>query len=220
MVCFLVIFEHEPPSVAGKNELGSKHSSAPLAADRLSVQAKMRTLVVCIGVVGAAVMLAAQTAKPVKAEAVDVCSLQNDPAAYNRKLVQVSGLVLYGFENFSLTEPGCVSSTSIWLEYGGKRNSDTTYCCGIIAGSLRSRTLTIDGITLPLVEDALFKRLERRVRQRNAGGSVAVRAKLLGHFFAGEKQQGRDGSTFWGGYGHLGCCSLLVIERVLAVNTD
>ncbi len=46
--------------------------------------------------------------------------------------------------------------------------------------------------------------------------TVTFRAHLIGRFFAGLKQHTPKGD-FWGGYGHLGCCSLLVIQQVLAV---
>jgi hypothetical protein len=38
-----------------------------------------------------------------------------------------------------------------------------------------------------------------------------VRATLVGRFFAAEKD-----ATHWRGYGHMGCCSLLAIQRVEA----
>src|SRR5262245_1982183 len=92
-----------------------------------------------------------------KAEAVDVCRLQADPAAYNRKLIEVSGFVLHGFEEFSLSDRKCPQELGIWLEYGGSVNSDTAFCCGTRAGAPRGRTLVVDGIALPLVDDALFR---------------------------------------------------------------
>ncbi len=36
---------------------------------------------------------------------------------------------------------------------------------------------------------------------------------MVGRFFSGEKQT-VNGSTFWGGAGHLSCGSLFVIQRV------
>ena len=47
-----------------------------------------------------------------------------------------------------------------------------------------------------------------------SGGDVVVRATLLGRYFSGSQQHSAAGD-FWGGYGHLGCCSLLAIQRVL-----
>lgn len=145
--------------------------------------------------------------------AVEVCRLQADPAAYNRKLVEVSGLVQHGFESFALSDSKCSGGLPVWLEYGGSVNSETVYCCGTTAGAPRGQTLVVDGITLPLADDALFHRFDDHIRK--ASREVTFRATLRGHFFAGKKQPAAGG-----GYGHLGCCSLLVIEQVMAVDDN
>lgn len=154
-----------------------------------------------------------------KADALDVCRIQADPAAYNRKLIEVSGLVGHGFEEFVLSGPKCSGGLHIWLEYGGSVNSDTVYCCGTTAGAPRGRTVVVEGITLPLVDDALFRRFDDHVRKSVSSGEVTFPATLRGHFFSGEKQPAAGGG-FYGGYGHLGCCSLLVIEQVMAVDDN
>src|SRR5690348_15956689 len=126
----------------------------------------MRIFIACIFAVAVlrTVGLNAQQQKP-KAKAVDVCRLQADPAAYNRKLIEVSGFVLHGFEQFSLSDSKCLRELGIWLDYGGSVNSETVFCCGTKAGAPRGRTLVIEGITLPLVEDALFRRFDDRIRK-------------------------------------------------------
>ena len=148
------------------------------------------------------------------AKEVSVCALQADSGAYDRSVVRVSGIVAHGFEQFLLSDPQCARDPRIWLEYGGDHNSDTVYCCGTKARAPRGGTLTIDGITLPLIEDALFIDLDARIRSAE---EVTFQATVEGRFFAGVKQQ-LPGGEFWGGYGHIGCCSLLVIQRVLAVD--
>jgi len=149
------------------------------------------------------------------AEKVGVCTLQADPAAYDHKLLEVSGLVSHEFEHFMLSDSRCAGRLTIWLEYGGTVNSDTVHCCGVIAGRPRRGTLVVEGITVPMVEDDVFERFDARVR---GDGSVVFRATIIGRFFAGRKQQ-LPGGEFWGGYGHLGCCSLMVIQQVLAVDS-
>jgi len=42
-------------------------------------------------------------------QAVTVCQLKGDPAAYNHKLVEVTGFVSHAFEDFSLFDPTCSS---------------------------------------------------------------------------------------------------------------
>jgi len=148
------------------------------------------------------------------AEKVGVCALQSDPAAYNHKVIEVRGVVSHGFEDFTLSEPSCKQRLGIWLEYGGRVDSETVYCCGVKAP--RDTALVVEGITTRLIDDALFRRFDAQVRTR---GHVSFRAHLIGRFFAGLKQHTPRGD-FWGGYGHLGCCSLLMIQQVLAVDAS
>lgn len=158
----------------------------------------------------------AQQQEP-KAEAVSVCHLQADPAAYNRKLVEVSGLVQHGFESFVLSDSKCSGGLPVWLEYGGSVNSNTVYCCGTTPGASRGEILVVDGVTLPLIDDALFHRFDNHIR--GASSEVTFPAALRGHFFAGKKQPAA-GEGFYSNYGHLGCCSLLVIEQVVSVDDN
>ena len=145
----------------------------------------------------------------------DVCALQRDPVAYNRKLIEVSGLVSHGFENFALTDVQCAQDPGgVWLEYGGTVNSNTIYCCGPAAGAKRGATLIVEGITIPLIDDALFRRFDARIRGRR---DTRFRARLIGRFFAGEQIDTPNGG-FRGGYGHGGCCSLLVIQQVVSID--
>jgi hypothetical protein len=152
---------------------------------------------------------------PPTAEKVSMCALQADPASYNHKMIDVRAVVSHGFEDFTLSDPRCERRSGVWLEYGGRVNSETEYCCGVKAGP-RAAALVVEGITTGLIDDALFRRFDARVRSR---GDVSFRAHLIGRFFAGLKQRTPKGD-FWGGYGHLGCCSLLVIEQVLAVEAN
>src|SRR5262245_33028321 len=151
---------------------------------------------------------------PPPSEKVSLCALQADPAAYNHKMIDVRAVVSHGFEDFTLSDPRCTRPLGIWLEYGGQVNSETEYCCGVKAGP-RTTALVVEGITTRLIDDELFRRFDAQVRTR---GDVSFRAHLIGRFFAGLKQRTPNGD-FWGGYGHLGCCSLLVIEQVLAVES-
>lgn len=107
----------------------------------------------------------------------DVSTLLADPAAYNRKLIEVSGIVSHGFENFSLSDPGCVEPLGVWLEYGGTADSGTVYCCGAIASRTREAPLMVDGIRVPLNRDATFRRFDARIQR---DGDVSFRATLIG----------------------------------------
>ena len=156
--------------------------------------------------------------EPIK---VSVCQLKNDPASFNHKRVEVTGFVSHGFENFTLFDATCSSSQSIWLEYGGKRNSNTVYCCGTAANGKRNSVLEVENMRVSLEEDKVFREFDRLINQASDSTVDATRihATLIGRFFSGEEQ--KFGNTIsWGGYGHLGCCSLLVIEQVTSVKAD
>lgn len=151
---------------------------------------------------------------PRAAEKVSMCGLQADPAKYNHKLIEVRAVVSHGLNDFTLSDPRCQLPSGIWLEYGGRVDSETVYCCGVKAA--RTAPLVVEGLETRLIENALFRRFDARVRTQ---GDVRFRAQLIGRFFAGVKQRTPNGDV-WGGYGHFGCCSLLVIEQVLAVDAN
>lgn len=147
-------------------------------------------------------------------EKVSVCRLREDPGAFNHKLIEVTGFVSHGFEDFGLFDPACAAWPQIWLEYGGLVSSDTVYCCGPTASQRRPRPLVVEGVEVSLVKDEPFRMFDAMMLRRRY---TLLHATLVGRFFAGERQQW-PGGTFWGGYGHLGCCSLLAIQRVVSVD--
>lgn len=150
---------------------------------------------------------------PPRAQRVSLCTLQADPAAYNHKMIDVRAVVSHGLNDFTLSDSRCEPRSKIWLEYGGRVNSETEYCCGVKGGP-RTTALVVEGITTRLIDDARFRRFDARVR---SPGDVRFGAHLIGRFFAGLKQRTPKGD-FWGGYGHLSCCSLLVIEQVVGID--
>ncbi|MGC1462395.1 MAG: hypothetical protein WA802_09350 [Terracidiphilus sp.] len=151
---------------------------------------------------------------------VTLCQLQKDPAAFNHKLVEVEAFVSHDFEDFTIFDPACSRWSGVWLEYGGKAKSDTTYCCGPTAGRNRPQELTVENIPIPLIENDQFKQFDREIQppfRSDKYGSV-VHATIVGRFFAGRKEENGKGEAFWLGYGHMGCCSLLAIEEVRSVS--
>jgi hypothetical protein len=148
-------------------------------------------------------------------ENVSVCRLKADPAAFNHKLVQVTSFVSHGFEDFSLQEPICNSTFDIWIEYGGKAVSGTVFCCGGSGERTRRKEMKVEDISIPLVEDENFRKLDRLLQ---VPPSYAIaHATIIGRFFSGKEISYPKGKR-WGGYGHMGCCSLLVIQQVVAVD--
>jgi hypothetical protein len=145
---------------------------------------------------------------------VSACQVKNDPATYNHKLIEVTGFVSHGFEDFGLFDPTCATYPYIWLEYGGKAKSGTMYCCGVTADRSRPRELVIENIAVPLVKDEGFKAFDNLI---HLTPSSIVHATVVGRFFSGKERHYPNGVS-WGGYGHMGCCSMLAIQQVISVD--
>lgn len=148
---------------------------------------------------------------------VSVCSLLRDPAAYNHKRVKVTGDVSRGFEDFTLSDGVCPKTGGqIWLELGGRVGSGVMYCCEVTDETRRDESLIAEGVATSMLEDATFKRFQKLTRSSGRRYGHA-HVTLVGVYFSGKKQV-LPGGTFWGGYGHMGMLSLLVIEQVLAAD--
>lgn len=140
-----------------------------------------------------------------------VCNVSANPDAWNHKRIRLSGVVTKEFENFTIGDPACpaaADAVGIWLTLGGRRSSSVVYCCPGEGDGHRSQAMTVDGMTVPLVEDAMLSQFVRLLR---GNAEFSGRATLVGTFFAGRRAE-RD--LNWRGYGHFGCCTLFVIERV------
>ena len=144
-------------------------------------------------------------------EKISVCKLKNDPATYSHKLVELEGFISHGFEDFTFDDPNCPYSPTIWLEYGGTLRSGTIYCCGPTNARGRQKELVVDGVSIPLVDDEPFRQFDKLIHDE---ADTVVHATLIGRFFPGEKQHYPNGGSSWGGYGHMGCCSLLAIQQI------
>jgi hypothetical protein len=149
--------------------------------------------------------------KPIE---VTYCELSRNPIAFNHELVRVTTFVTHGFENFLLADPTCpTQGFSVWVMYGGTTESGTVYCCpGEGTRSARRKTLAVEGVQIPLVKDVKFQQFTQLLDKE---GDSTVRITAVGRFFSGEKET-IDGVTSWTGAGHMGCCSLLVIQRIVA----
>ena len=158
-----------------------------------------------------------QAPAPTPPQSVTLCQLAQAPVAYNHALVKISGTASQGFEDFTLHDANCqppiADHFSVWLTYGGTMRSGTTYCCpGEGEKGERRQALEVEGITVPLVNDAQLHRFMALLRRK----PHTARATLIGVFFAGDRQP-QSGKPGLPGYGHLGCCSLLVIQQVESV---
>jgi hypothetical protein len=154
-------------------------------------------------------------------EKLTACQLKNDPAAYNHKLVELTGFVSHDFEDFTIFDPTCPSWPAIWLEYGGKAKSGTMYCCGVTADRHRPNEMKVEDIPIPLTDNEQFREFDKMIQPpfRSDRHGAVVHATLIGRFFAG-RQIKYPKETRWGGYGHMGCCSLLAIQEVKSVDPE
>jgi hypothetical protein len=151
-------------------------------------------------------------------EKVTVCQLKNAPPAYNHKLIEVTAFVSHDFEDFTVFDPTCPSWPDVWLEYGGTSKSGTMYCCGVTADRHRPKELEVENIPITLTVNDEFRRFDKLVQppfRSERHGSV-VHAIIVGRFFAG-RQRFEKGNR-WGGFGHMGCCTLLAIQEIKSVD--
>jgi hypothetical protein len=155
-----------------------------------------------------------ETSRTEDVATVSVCQLISDPARYNHKLIQVTGTVDHGFEGFFLSDTACSrSGDAVWLEYGGKKGSGTVFAGGPSSERKRSDSLELEGVSTSLIEDSKFERLDHLIQSKK---NTSASATIIGRYFSGERIDYPAGS-FWGGYGHLGGFTLLVIQQVAAV---
>ena len=158
------------------------------------------------------VLAAGSAARAQAPQQTTVCQIKTNPAAYDHKLVQVTAFASHGFENFTLFDPDCQAWPEIWLEYGGTTASGTVYCCDAPKSRKRSKPAEIDGVVVPLTDDKAFHDFDRLIQR--PPDSIA-HATLAGWFFAAKKEAASSPAT---SYGHMGCCSLLMIQQVVAVD--
>jgi hypothetical protein len=174
-------------------------------------------IIIIVLAFGACLAATGRSQEPMK---ITVCQLISDPPAYNHMLVEVEAFVSHDFEDFSLLDPTCHAWPWVWLEYGGKSKSDTMYCCGPTAGKSRPHELKVEDIEIPLVENDQFREFDKLIQPpfRSGTHGVIVHATIVGRFFAGRKQTYPNGKTAWAGFGHMGCCSILVIQEIKSVD--
>jgi len=150
------------------------------------------------------------------------CELIASPEKYAGKVVEVRARINLAFENFSIAQEGCEDAhPGVWLIYGGDEPTPTSSTVNDLSRESGS-VMRIDGVPVPLAHDAnldLFKRRLTAIRPGMIGDSPCygcylynVTATLTGVFFAATIDAHQ-----YSGYGHLGCCHLLAIERVADV---
>lgn len=177
---------------------------------KLHVPSFLITYLLCIPAASIAAQSATET--PTK---VTVCDLLGHRKEWNHKLVQVSGFASHGFEDSDFSDPTCDSRYGgLWMEYGGTLRAGTMSTVSNWDRTA-SQPMKIEGIPIPLTDDAMFHRFDDFLHSQPP--AMTVHATVVARFFAGKLEDYPNGKQ-WGGYGHLGCCSLFVIEKVLEVD--
>src|SRR6185312_8677155 len=145
---------------------------------------------------------------------VTVCDLLERRKEWNHKLVQVTGFASHGFEDSDFSDPACDSRyLGLWIEYGANLRTGTMSTVSNWDRTA-SHPMKVEGISIPLTDDALFHRFDDFL---HSAPSMMVHATVVCRFFAGRLESYSNGKK-WGGYGNLGCCSLFVIEKILDVD--
>lgn len=145
------------------------------------------------------------------------CQLVAHPEKYNEGMVMVEGILTYSSQDFSLHSAECGDQHGqIWLEFGGDVGDPTS-----AAKRQPGTNVKVEGGEISLTRDKDFDRLQAMLRKIGASGEKKMlRVTLTGKFFSGKPAKLPDGNVRYHGYGYMGCCSLLVIERVESVGAE
>jgi hypothetical protein len=147
---------------------------------------------------------------------VEVCQILSDPNAFDGRMVRLRGRLDFEFEDHSVNDLACgqpLLHTGIWWVYGGD-----SYL------AREPELKNVQSLTSPVLKDAQFEEFDVRTRayrrSKPDGGTCRshhecayydVVATYTGRFVAGKIRPGR---TLAGGFGHMGCCHLFVIEQI------
>jgi hypothetical protein len=153
---------------------------------------------------------------PEQVVATTVCDLASNPEALNHKLVKLSGDVTHGYKLFTLNAACKPNLSSLWLTYGGLASPPSIFNPQQMEAP-RSQQLVIEGIPTTLVDDALFKRFNKLIS--GMSDTPQARVTLIARYFAGHPQQIGE-FKIWKGFGPLDCCTLLVIQKVVKVESN
>ena len=167
-----------------------------------------------------ALFLVATTLRAREAPAeISVCNLAADPKSFDGKTIRVHGTLNVNFEDFTVAIENCGTQQQIWLAFGGD-------VPGIVASMVNDNfrkpgvDLKVNGVSYAITKNENFRKLYALIVARHGDKpSYRVTATLTGAFLAGEERKPTNGKSDFGGYGHLGCCSLLVITQVSDVES-
>jgi hypothetical protein len=159
--------------------------------------------------------LAAKSAAQDVPQKTTVCELIQNPKSFDHKLVVVTGFASHGFEDSGFSDPACGGRYGgLWMEFGGEASTGTMSTVSDLSRT-RPESAVVEGVSVPLIEDRNFQTFDKLLHQGNGN---LVRATVIARFFAG--RENFDGIKGFSGYGHLGCCSLFMIQQVLSLDEN
>lgn len=183
----------------------------------------MKRVVILFALMSAAIPAYCQSAPTDAPIKTTLCEIKAHPESFQHKIVEFRASASHGFEDSMVEDAACPwprnGNPGVWMEFGGNRSTDTMYCCGFSPKPDRAATLKIDGIEIPLVDDDLFKSFNSELHSAKpqSNESIAVDATLQGLIFARRVKLDNRHPEHWAGYGHMGCCMLFVVTRVMSV---
>jgi hypothetical protein len=150
---------------------------------------------------------------------VSVCELAKQPKSFDGKIIRVRSALNVFFEDFSLGYEDCGTDQGIWLAFGGD-------VPGVVDSTVNDNLrkpgvdLRVNEVAYEVKKDENFRKLYALIAARRGDKpEYRVTATLTGAFLAGVEGKRPNGNTYFSGYGHLGCCSLLIITQVAEVES-
>jgi len=150
---------------------------------------------------------------------VPLCELLKNPKTYDGKEIQVRGKVNLEFEDFTIYDLKCNNFADIWLMLGGDAATPIMSMWGD-TNRAPGKNLSFLGKEYALAKDASFDDFIKHVTAREKKKpQYRVTATLTGDFFAENHEQDSRMIGDRPGFGHMGCCHLLIIKQVSAVES-
>ncbi|HEV3254468.1 MAG TPA: carboxypeptidase-like regulatory domain-containing protein [Candidatus Acidoferrales bacterium] len=142
-----------------------------------------------------------------------ICEINKNPAAYSGKTLRIRGFVSLGFEDFTFHSKECDRGTGIWLMYADDEAEMKYWARTPESGR---KAIVYQGESYPLQKDKSYQTFSQLTKvSENNKPTYQVTATLTGVFFAQTTRRFPSGQLLPGpGYGHMGCCHLLIITSV------
>ena len=151
--------------------------------------------------------------------AVNFCDIVRNPTAYEGKEISIRAKVSDEFEDFTLFDSACYEQPDIWIELGGDLQCKDKWE-GMDFVCNPRENLKFRGVEYPITRDESLETFLKLLGARKGKKSVhRVTATLTGTFFGENPKQDEKLRAKLPGYGHMGCCFQLIVNRVSNVTS-